>query len=474
MTSSIGAPVSKQVTAQQRSDVPSQAYIAKLEFTPSRAQVGTRVGVKGSSYPPGATVELVWYTVDASYEFERGTEYLGHRIDEASWVLATVEADSNGDISTTIEIPTDFGGSHDVRGRVDGREVSQAALTIDPTMTLTPTEGPVGTPLELRIAGVDWRPSLSTWHLLYDNKYLGFMSAVTTRGVATARFRAAGPVGPHIIGVWRNGYNNSPYLAIETSPFRDTRGPGTEMTFLATDDAGAPPPFLDDFSSSDDPWPTLFSGPGALSVYPDRGIAGQSFSLQGLRLPPQREVSVRWWTTVGDRITSVGMVEEARLRRTVTTDDRGSFVIDMEFPDDLGGQHKIDVVADGSVLGSTGVVVIPKLFEFGPRRARVGERILIHLKGLGWTTYDNTYTVTYDNAFIGYVCGFSSGGDVKFHLTATGGPGTHLIDLYPTIYKAKDPGRMPRGCFSVPQLTYADDHPGRRTPAVRLAIEIGG
>jgi hypothetical protein len=31
---------------------------------------------------------------------------------------------------------------------------------------------------------------------------------------------------------------------------------------------------------------------------------------------------------------------------------------------------------------------------------------------------------------------------------------------------------MPRGVFSVPQLTYTDDHPQRRTPAVRMAIEI--
>lgn len=451
---------------------PSQAYSATLSFAPARGQVGATTEARGDGYPPGAMVELVWYTVEASYELERDTEFLGQRFAERSFVVARVHADAAGAIRTTIEVPADFGGSHDVRGRVDGEELSQAAFAIDPTITLHPGEGPIGTPLELRIVGVDWRPNQSVWHVLYDNKYLGFMSAVSTSGVATARFRAAGPIGTHVIGAWNNAYNSTPYLAWDTSPFRDIPGPGTELLFRATHDAGPPPAFVDDFSVSDDPWPSLTSGPGSLSAYPDRGAAGQWFALQGLKLPPRTTIDVRWWTTVGNRITNVGMVEEARHRRTVETDAVGRFLLEMELPDDLGGQHKVDVVAKGQVLATTGVVILPQLVSLSPTQLRAGEKVAIHLKGLGWTTYDNTYTVTYDNAFIGYVCGFSTAGDVRFDLTVTGAPGTHLIDLYPTIYKAKDPGRMPRGVFSVPQLTYADDHPRRRIPAVRLAVEI--
>ena len=46
---------------------------------------------------------------------------------------------------------------------------------------------------------------------------------------------------------------------------------------------------------------------------------------------------------------------------------------------------------------------------------------------------------------------------------------TRSIDLYPTIYKGKD--LQPR-IYSMPQLTYASDHPQRITPAIRIAIEI--
>jgi hypothetical protein len=194
--------------------------------------------------------------------------------------------------------------------------------------------------------------------------------------------------------------------------------------------------------------------------------------LHATNLPPNSEVQLRWWTTVGNRITAGGYEEHAEPMATVRADEAGTVAWDFTIPDDLGGQHRIDAVVRDDVVGSVGLVILPRVISIDPTRLRAGERMQLHLKGLGWTTYDNTYTVTYDNAHIGYVCGFSTNGDIRFALTAIGAPGTHLIDLYPTIYRSTDPARMPRGVYSVPQLTYADDHPGRRTPAIRLSFEI--
>jgi hypothetical protein len=205
----------------------------------------------------------------------------------------------------------------------------------------------------------------------------------------------------------------------------------------------------------------------------DRGTPGTPMTLRGGNLPSDTDLSVRWWTTVGNRITAGGYEEHAEPLAAIHTDADGTFSLDMAIPDDLGGQHRIDLTTDREeVAAAVGLVILPSLVSFGPRRVKAGEHLRIHLKGLGWTTIDNTYTVTYDNAYIGYVCGFSTNGDIQFELTATGTPGTHLIDFYPTIYRSTDPGRMPRGVYSVPQLTYAADHPGRRTPAIRLAFEI--
>ena len=86
---------------------------------------------------------------------------------------------------------------------------------------------------------------------------------------------------------------------------------------------------------------------------------------------------------------------------------------------------------------------------------------------LGWSETANIYTVVYDNATSGYACAFNSQGDVEIFMQATGEPGWHFIDLYPAIYKGRE--TRPNN-YRLPQLTYADDHPGRGFAAVPLRL----
>jgi hypothetical protein len=226
---------------------------------------------------------------------------------------------------------------------------------------------------------------------------------------------------------------------------------------------------VEDFSARDNPWPTEQKGPGQMQLSTDRGTVGQATTLEASNLPASADVTLRWWTMVGNRVSATGFTEESRTVANLHTKADGSLQYEMTIPDDLGGQHRLELLAGDTVLASTGLVILPSVVSVSPTQARPGEKVAIHLKGVGWTTYDNTYAVTYDNSYIGYVCGFSTNGDVQFTVTASGSPGTHIIDLYPTIYKGKD--QMPR-VYSVPQLTYAQDHPQRTTPAIRLAIEV--
>ena len=84
-----------------------------------------------------------------------------------------------------------------------------------------------------------------------------------------------------------------------------------------------------------------------------------------------------------------------------------------------------------------------------------------------------TTAITYDNDYIGYACGFYSNGDITMNMVATGGPGTHLIDMYPAIYKGKGSDTW---LDQVPLLSFKNDAPGLalgyRIPAVRLAITV--
>ena len=133
----------------------------------------------------------------------------------------------------------------------------------------------------------------------------------------------------------------------------------------------------------------------------------------------------------------------------------------------------VKLAARNQVLLEIPYYVEQSLVEAKPKRVRVGEPFTVQIKGGGWTELDNTVAATYDNAAIGYACAFNSNGDVTINLVATGHPGTHLIDIYPAIYKGKD--RVPWN-YQTPFLTYARDFPalalGYRLPAYRLAIEV--
>ena len=57
-------------------------------------------------------------------------------------------------------------------------------------------------------------------------------------------------------------------------------------------------------------------------------------------------------------------------------------------------------------------------------------------------------------------------------MQATGEPGWHFIDLYPAIYNGKETRAFN---YRLPQLTYADDHPGEDLPAFdTVVIPWGG
>ena len=75
------------------------------------------------------------------------------------------------------------------------------------------------------------------------------------------------------------------------------------------------------------------------------------------------------------------------------------------------------------------------MVSISPTSGPAGTPVTIHLKGVGWTDVDNIYVATYDNAYMGYACGFNSQGDVVINFTAAGSPGMHLIDFYPGIYQ---------------------------------------
>jgi len=155
----------------------------------------------------------------------------------------------------------------------------------------------------------------------------------------------------------------------------------------------------------------------------------------------------------------------------------GSLKTKITVPEGLGGWHALQVTQGGQVKAQVPFYVKRSVVGNGVSSLvlKEGQPFTVHLKGLGWTQLDNTIAVDYDNSYIGYGCGFNSNGDTVMNLVATGGPGTHLIDMYPLLYNSQPAyANTPYGV--VPMLTFARDLPGLalgyQLPAIRLAITV--
>jgi hypothetical protein len=430
-----------------------------------------------------------WLTWDGSYETATSAETVAYKqrtFSDKREPISRVTADDQGQFNATFTVPEDYGHLHDIRAVVDGQDVARGAFQIVLAATATPASGPVGTPIQLRVTGLN--PNLfsgSTLAVRYDNAYTGILTAATTNGTAEATLRAAGDVGDHAIFI---GAGTVPsYLNINQSPYdflysHLPDGEGFKFNFKVTEDHGAPANELEWPSASavrtlgaNDPRTTfapLESPLGSAALEPASGPVLTRSRLTATGLQPDKDVTLQWVTARGNRVSDSGWELVSGTVGTARTDAAGRLGTDVTVPDDLGGWHMLKLVQDQTVVNQTAFFVERSLLSISPTQLKSGETVMIHAKGLGWTELDNGFAVTYDNAFVGYACGFNSNGDVSMPLVATGGPGTHLIDLYPMVYNGQDR----KDWYWAPVLTFASDFPalglGYRLPAYRLAITV--
>ena len=437
-------------------------------------------------------MEFFWTTVEAQYLIKvlvDNVEYHERNYDEKRMLLSNATVDGQGRVNVKLTAPEDFGEVHDIYAVIDGQDAARGGFRILRSATIAPTEGPVGTPITVTVKGMSWRGFEQFMALRYDNKYTGEISAVSTQGSAAFQIRAAGPVGKHIVQLNNStAYAPGAYLNTQQSPqayiyaHLDNQQE-FRFTFNVTKDPGPPPDKLQwpDANrvaklSADAARTTMNMKPasaGAVQLSPASGAVNSKTMLNAKGLPPNSEVGLHFVTARGNRMTPSGWNLDNVPLATMTSKPDGTLSANIQIPDDLGGWHVVKLTARERVLAEVPYYVEQSLVKVSPRRVKVGEPFTIQIKGSGWTELDNTVAVTYDNAAMGYACGFNSNGDITINLIATGAPGTHLIDLYPAIYKGKD--RVPWN-FQTPFLTYARDFPalalGYRLPAYRLAIEL--
>lgn len=457
--------------------------IKALKVAPEVATPGTQFTVNGEGLAPQKTVQFMWDTYDAKYETKLGLgsiEFLRPAYTKKVVSIGEAATDAQGRVTATLKVPDDeFGELHDIVARVDGQDVARGGIYIRRTVTISPSSGPVGTLVTVEVKGLGYTAFTSTAGLRWDNGYVGFLSSTTTRGTARGVFRASGPVGQHTIDI-DSASAAVPYLNSHQTLTRKYKIPSFRFPFNVTADNGAPPNTVE--------WPDTarVSKVPTLPISTNAGPAGATavFSstsgpilskptLTARAMTAGASVDLVWMTVTGSDVS--GWKGSNTLLGTATVDSNGLISTPVTIPDELGGWHSLQLIQGDKVLSEVPYYVERSLYKAPPAKVKAGEPFKLEIRGVGWTELDNGVAVLYDNNYVGYACGFGSGGSVEVELTATGGPGTHLIDLYPMIYNRAFSAKH-QWNYQMPQLTYAQDHPGLalgyKLPVFRLAIEV--
>ncbi len=442
---------------------PSDGFVGRLSVSPKNGPVGTPLTVTGEGFPPEQELELVWRTVKGHWKVTIA-EYFGREFTTAAYRIATVKSDKAGRISANFVAPEDFGFMHDIVVQKGDRLLTQTAFNLDMTAKIVgATSGPIGTAIAIEVQGIGWRELEGSWVLLYDNKYTGFMSTVTTGGTARFDVPATGHTGAHILEILHTDFG-SPYRNTQQSPVPDR--PQFKLGFTITPGAPVLPP-----APAVQAQTVVRSLPpkGELAAAPAFSGVDQPVTVTGTGFEPSKTYTLNWNTVVGNRMSGRGWEEVPRPIAEAKADGSGRAEFRFKVPDDLGGQHNLWVDLGGGNKKTGAYWIAPTALPLDVARGPVGTTFKVHIKGGGWSETANIYTLVYDNATSGYACSFNSQGDIEIIMQATGEPGWHFIDLYPAIYKGKE--TRPNN-YRLPQLTFADDHPGEDLPRFRFAFEV--
>ncbi len=493
-----------------------------LTISPVQATQGKPITISGTGLPASTSVAIVWQTANVTWVASPQPDtvnYLGRAQSTLNVTLATVTTSSSGSFTYSTKAPADFGGQHQIYAVVNNTAVAYGAFYLLRTLTVTPTRGPIGTPIHITYTGIGASLYTGGAALLYDNKFAGELMANWTRGTASVTIRATGATGAHLIQV--ADAISYMYMNIIQSPvpYADVypQDGGGVATFTVTPGHTSLTPYIT--------WPATVTptinevttlnnaglsadGNAVATVSPKQGAVTTKATVSVSGLPGSGPYQLAWSSVVGSRVncptSSCWAYTSVPLGTASATN--GSLSTSVTIPDGLGGWHVILVLSGSTVEAQVPFYVMESIVPFysssgkllsmgvataddsstptalangqsgtGTYTFKQGQEITISLKGVGWTQFDNVLGVDYDNSYIGYGCGFNSNGYTVIHLRATGGPGVHLIDLYPMFY-TQQPSFANTPYGMTPILTYSNDDPalalGYHVPSLHFAITI--
>ena len=125
--------------------------------------------------------------------------YLGAeaRVDRATMLdrVAAIAAGISVPLTADLHfaVPEDYGYVHNVfLTDAHGARLARQGFVVAPHMTVSPSSGPLGTPIHIHVTGLGYKFYHLVWHLKYDGADAGMLSGLSTRGVADVTLPATG------------------------------------------------------------------------------------------------------------------------------------------------------------------------------------------------------------------------------------------------------------------------------------------
>jgi hypothetical protein len=509
-----------------------------ITVSPTAAIVGATITITGTGLPPSTALALQWGSTNATWLVTGNPpQVTGVKTATFQRTLGSAQSNASGSFSARIVVPKDFGGQHFIQAFLtNGTALApKATFTLEPSFRFTPTSGPAGTPITMVATGLSDSLYSTSYHLSWDNTYVGYMTAISSEGATNFTLYASGTPGTHYIDIYQ-GYPGPAYLnphqgppASETQsdfppyiPFHanftvtpehvtsqtaststtafDVRGPTAFGSFalLAVLAGGAlfvsrkepekrkaisralaagviialvvvagvgyglgqymAPASQGATSSSTTQGSTAqtssipqvsfipqasvvrphitvpvlnvaSTGP-RISITPTIVSVGDNITVNGLGFAPNAQLPLLWSTRQGSNVAGYQLVNKPL--RNVTAGADGSFSFTMKVRPDLGGLHFI--AAGNLTRNSNGTLFIQRSATLSTTQGPQGTTVSVIMHGVGWDFNTNIVAVDYDNSYIGYACGFNSGGNVTVSIVASGSPGIHTVDVYPSVW----------------------------------------
>ena len=459
-TAAAASPTAAPTPSQQPMEI-----TGKFALEPAHGPWDASVTATATGLKPATKYDLVWTTGKVAWKLsDDRSKYLGRTATTVQKVLQSLTTDAKGAFQASFTVPHGFGYGHDVMV-VDAQSVirNKSLFDVDMVTTISPTHGPVGTPITVEVKGIGWQSYQNSFQLDWDNAYTGWVSSITTDGYAKFVIPATGAIGTHIVTLGHSEFG-APYMNPNQQPVVASR-PFPHLPFMVTAGAAVLPE-----PAEEQGFATIAAKPVDKGIWssPYGATVGTPATMNAKGLPPSSDVELTWTTMVGNRSVT-GFEERTKSLGKTRTDGSGAFSWAFAIPDDLGGDHLISAKIGEAVVAKTNVYILASAFPLSVESGPAGTRTTLHLKGVGWTETEQIYHVVVDNAFTGYACAFQSAGDLTIFLTMSGAPGWHYIDMYPGIYQGSE--TRPAN-YKMPQLTALDDHPGNALPIFRFAFFV--